>query len=180
MYGNRVMRHLTVVSKSSGFTLIELLVAGLVGLLVLAGVHRIFVAGLATQSTTSLETEVNRKAQVAMDDMMDRLRGSSGVEEPSGLDEVWFVWFDPQNNRCHVSYGVKEGKLYRYWGAAKRSYTEGIPVASDVSQLRLSYYDHTGQPASDSDQVVRVRAVLEVARGGQSARLESAVRLRNK
>jgi len=170
MYGKRLIRNLPGVSRCRGFTLIELLVASIVGLLVLAGVHRIFVAGLTTQNITSLESEVNRRAQVAMDDMMDRLRGSYGVRE-AGLDRIWFL----DQDQYDVCYRIQSGKLYR-----SGSYSGGIPVASDVSQLRFSYYDANGQATSDVSRIVRVVAALEVARGGQSARLESAVRLRNK
>jgi len=163
------------VTRSAGFTLTELLVAALVGLLVLAGVHRIFVAGISTQTTTSVQTEINRSAQVAMDDMMDRLRGSSGVKE-AGADRVWFI----DQDRYHVRYWVQSGNLYRYRGADPGSYAGGVPVASNVSDMQFSYYDQNGQPPTDTGQVVRVTAGLGLTQGGHSARLKSAVKLRNK
>jgi len=169
------MRNLRVVRPSSGFTLTETLVAILVGLLVLAGVHRIFVAGITTQTVTSLETEVNRKAQVAMDDMMSRLRGSSGVADAQP-DKVWFVDQDDQN----VRYWVSEGKLYRYRGEAAGSYSGGTLVASSVSQLSFLYYDQDDQVTADPGAVRRVFGELEVTSAGYSARLTSAVKLRNK
>ncbi len=161
--------------RSAGFTLTELLVAALVGLLVLAGVHRIFVAGVATQNTTSLQAEINRRAQVAMDDMMDRLRGSSGVKE-TGANRSWFV----DQDSYHVRYWVESGNLYRYRGADPGTYAGGLPVASNVSEIQFSYYDQNGQPTADVAQVVRVMATLRVSQAGHAARLKSAVRLRNK
>jgi len=169
------MRNVRVVRRSSGFTLTEMLVAILVGLLVLAGVHRIFVAGITTQTITSLETEVNRKAQVAMDDLMSRLRGSSGVADAQP-DKVWFVDQDDDN----VRYWVSESKLYRYRGEAAGSYSGGTLVASNVSQLSFVYYDQDDQVTADAAAVRRVSSELKVTRAGHSARLTSAVKLRNK
>ena len=77
------MRNLGRTGARRGFTLVELLVGLIVGLLVLTGVHGIFVAGIKTQNTTSLQTEVNRKAQVAIDNMVSTLRGSSEVLDSS-------------------------------------------------------------------------------------------------
>lgn len=169
------MRKLTVVRGSSGFSLIEMLVAIVVGLLVLAGAHRIFVAGITTQNVTSLQTEVNRKAQVAMDDVISRLRGSSGVAEALP-ERIWFVDQDEWN----VRYWVSEGKLYRYRGTAEGSYSNGTLLASSTSHLSFAYYDEDGQVTADAGAVRQVAAELHVERAGHLARLASAVWLRNK
>ena len=92
------MRNLGGAGARRGFTLVELLVGLIVGLLVLAGVHRIFVAGIKTQNTTSLQTEVNRKAQVAIDNMVSKLRGSSEVLDASA-SRIWFIDQDGKNCR---------------------------------------------------------------------------------
>ena len=162
-------------SRFTGFTLTEVLVAIVVGLLVLTGVHRIFVAGLKTQSTTSLQTEVNRKAQVAMDDLISRLRGSSGVVD-AYPDRIWFVDQDDQN----VRFWVSEGMLYRYCAPDPGGYSGGVLLASSLSHIGFEYYDSDGQPATDAGEAVEVVAELEVAQAAHSARLKSAVRLRNK
>ena len=156
-------------------TLVEVLVALAVGLLVLAGVHRVFISGLKTQNTTSLQTEVNRKAQIAVDDMISRLRGSSDVIE-AYPDKIWFVDQDEQN----VRYWVDDGRLYRYCSLSPGGYSGGVRVASNVSELQFEYYDIDGQPAATADDAVKVTVLLQVERGAHSARLKSAVRLRNK
>jgi type II secretory pathway component PulJ len=161
--------------SGGGFTLTELLVAALVGLLVLAGLHRMLVAGLATQTTTSLQTEVNRRAQVAMDDMVDRLRGSSGVIDGEP-ERIWFVDQDEQN----VRYWVEEGTLRRYRGVDPGSYSGGIRVARNVLQSRFEYFDRSDQPVADPAEAEKVVVQLEVAQGGYSAWTQSSVRLRNK
>ena len=102
--------------RGSAFTLIELLVAVLLGLLMLAGLHRIFVAGLKTQNTTSLQSEANRKAQVAMDEMISRLRGASEVKDASE-NRIWFI--DQEDNNCR--YWLDGGTLYTYCGVAAGS-----------------------------------------------------------
>jgi len=143
-----------------------------VGLLVLTGLHRVFVAGMRTQTTTSLQTEVNRKAQVAVDDISARMRGAQIVED-NATDRISFIDQDGNN----VRYWVDEGVLFRVLGS--NDYSGGIPVASDVSEISFSYYDTSGQPAAASD-AVRVVVRLGVERLRHSCVLESGVTLRNK
>jgi len=169
------VRTASIRTRFAGFSLVEVLVAVLVGLLVLAGLHRVFVAGLTTQQTTSLQTEVNRKAQVAMDDMISRLRGSSGAVEAQP-NRVWFI--DQDNN--NVRYWVNDGTLYRYRSPDPGSYSGGVRLATNVSHIGFEYYDENHQPASVADQACSVVVELVVERGAHSARLRSAVALRNK
>ncbi|UCC67369.1 MAG: hypothetical protein JSV79_09570 [Armatimonadota bacterium] len=169
------MREARIKTRLAGFTFIEVLVAVIVGLLVLAGLHRVFVSGVTTQRTTSLQTEVNRKAQVAMDDMASRLRGSAGVVE-AGADKIWFVDQDENN----VRYWVNDATLYRYRSADPGSYSGGERMATNVSHLGFEYYDDNGGPTAVADEAASVTAELVVERAGHSARLRSAVTLRNK
>ncbi len=164
------MRHKAVTAHTSGLTLPEMLVVVVVGLLVLTGLHRVFVAGLRTQTTTSLQTEVNRKAQVAIDDISARMRGAETVVD-AGTDRIWFV--DQDSN--DVTYRVDEGVLFR-----SNDYSGGIPIASDVSEISFSYYDVSGQPATAAPDAVRVVVRLGVERLRHSCVLESGVTLRNK
>jgi len=161
--------------RARGFTLIELLVAVLVGLLLLTGLHRIFVAGLKTQNTTSLQSEANRKAQVAIDEMVSRLRGGSEVED-AAESRIWFI--DQEKNNCR--FWLDDGTLYTYSGVAAGHYSGGRPLAHDVSELQFQYLDCSGQPAANADGVYSVSIVLEVERERHVSRLHSAVRLRNK
>jgi prepilin-type N-terminal cleavage/methylation domain-containing protein len=159
----------------SGFTLTELLVSLLVGCLVLAGVHRIFVVGLATQNTTSLQTEVNRKAQVGLDSIVSKLRGSSGVIDASA-SRIWLV--DQEGRNCR--FWLNEATLHRYCGVSSGSYSGGEHVATDVKTLQFAYRDRAGNPTTSADLVHSVIVLLEVERMGHNARLQSTVRLRNK
>lgn len=164
-----------ITTAPKGFSLVEVLVAILVGLLVLAGLHRIFVAGITTQHATSLQTEVNRKAQVAMDDITSRLRGSSGILDAQP-NRVWFTDQDDDN----VRYWLDGGSLYRYNAPDPGGYSGGIRLATDVSQLVFHYYDDNRQPAATADQASSVSVDLLVERAPYSARLTSAATLRNK
>jgi prepilin-type N-terminal cleavage/methylation domain-containing protein len=156
-----------------GFTLPELLVAVVVALLVLAGVHRIFVAGLRSEVTTSTQTEVDRKAQVAMDNVISRLRGGSGVEDVQA-SRIAFIDQDGHN----VRYWVEGERLY---GAVDASdYSDGNLLASGVTSFALECRDVNGQPAVTPDQVEQVVVQLEVRRDGYLSRLKSSVSLRNK
>jgi type II secretory pathway pseudopilin PulG len=167
------MRHKAVTRHTSGLTLPEMLVVVLVGLLVLVGLQRVFVAGLRTQTTTSLQTEVNRKAQVAVDDISARMRGAETVVD-NGTDRISFIDQDGNN----VRYWVDEGVLFRVLGS--NDYSGGTPVASDVSGLSFSYYDTSGQPAAAASDAIRVVVTLDVERLSHSCVLESGVTLRNK
>jgi type IV pilus assembly protein PilW len=168
------MRNVRTVRSHAGFTLPELLVAVIVGLLVLAGVHRVFMAGLKTHTTASLQAEVNRKAQVAMDDLLSLLRSSSGVAD-GNAERIWFVDQDDNN----VRYWVDAGKLYRYRGVAEGSYSGGTVAASNVSSIVFQYYDVDGQPAVPSE-AAKVAVEMGVEHAYHSAHLTSAVKLRNK
>ena len=169
------MRNLEGAGARRGFTLVELLVGLVVGLLVLAGVHRIFVAGIKTQNTTSLQTEVNRKSQVAIDNMVSKLRGSSEVLDASP-GRIWFIDQDGKNCRFWLS----EGTLYRYLDESAGNYSGGVPLATNVSQMQFEYLDREGQPAVSADAVYSVRILLRVESSSHFAELRSSVRLRNK
>lgn len=160
--------------SARGFTLVEALVALLVGLLVLYGVHKIIVSGVKTQTTTSVQTELNRAAQQAMDDLASRLRGSSGLAPDTLADRISFTDQDGAN----VKYWVEVGELHREFNASK--YTGGIVMATDVTQLAFTYLDSSGNPGAAADQAVRVAVELTVERARHSTHLESAVTLRNK
>jgi len=159
--------------SARGFTLVEALVALLVGLLVLYGVHKIIVSGVKTQTTTSVQTELNRSAQQAMDDLTSRLRGSSSVVAALA-DRISFTDQDGAN----LKYWVENGALYRAFNASK--YTGGIVMATDVTQLAFTYLDSSGNPGAAADQAVRVSVALTLEQARYSTHLESAVTLRNK
>ncbi len=180
------MGHIETRKQCGGFTLAEMLVALLVGVMVLVGIYRIFVGGLGAQTTTSLQTEVDRSAQVAMDDMIDRLRGGWTVLL-AYPDRIAFT----DQNGGQVCYWVDDRTLYR---AANTTFSGGVAVSPDVVGLEFTYRDRYGQEITDlSDapaQAVRVEVELTVARDayphqtGEALRystcLKSAARLRNK
>lgn len=185
------MRHIgtkrqSIPGRAGGFTLMEVLVAVVIGLLVLVGIHRVFVAGLSSETTTSLQTEVNRKAQVAMDEMIDRLRGGRTVVG-AYADRIAFT--DQEGAYC--CYWVANRTLYR---AANTTFTSGTALATDVQALGFAYRNKYGQQVTDLSQApaqaVTVEASLTVARDNYayqaksalrySSQLRSAARLRNK
>jgi len=172
--------------RAGGFTLTEVLVAVVIGLLVLVGIHRIFVTGLGSETTTGLQTEVDRKAQVAMDEMLDRLRGGRTV---AGAYANRIAFADQEG--AYYCYWVANRTLYR---AANTTFTNGISLATDVSALSLVYWDQYGQQITDLSkapaQAVTVDLSLTVAKDNYayqaksalrySSQLRSAARLRNK
>lgn len=187
------MRHI----RRSGFTLVEMLVAVLVGLLVMAGLHQMFVSSLTAQTTTSSQMEVDRRAQVAMDEITSTLRQASPSllnVQPAILDN-----FDSQHlDRIHcaaapaanlepvtdqngnaqdVRYWVASGSLYRKIGGS--GYTGGSALATGVTKFGFTFYDAAGNVISDRTKTVRVGVSLTIQDGNNWSVVGSTVRLRN-
>jgi len=175
----------------------EMLVAVVVGLLVMVGLHQMFVTSLKSEATTSSQMEADRKAQVAMDDIAFWLRQSApsiryGI--PAILEDA-----DPQHpDRIHFS-APPDANLepdpnaaLRYWmesGAIRRGiggngYNGGVILAGDVSDLSFTFLRFDSgtlqlEPTSLAAETAAVKVRLTVRQGRVSSRLESTVRLRN-
>jgi Tfp pilus assembly protein PilW len=162
-----------------------MLVAILIGVMVLAGVHHIFVSGLTTQTTTSTQIEASADAQVAMDEMMDRLRGAYSISDlahlngsttvnaiafsdldTSGAQRVWRYWRGT------------DAKLYRSLNTS--GYSGGIAAATDVQQLVFDARDQNGNATATPSQAIAVVVSLTVKKGNASLDLVSRVRHRNR
>jgi prepilin-type N-terminal cleavage/methylation domain-containing protein len=172
-------------SGFAGFTLTEMLVALVVGLLVLGGVQRLFFSGIAVEATTSSQTEANRGAQVAMDEMVDRLRGAYAVTDLARLNgsvtpnAIAFSDLDTWGNqRVWRYWRGADGKLYRSLNTT--GYSGGVVLASDVQQLAFDGRDQNGNPTASPDQAVAVVVSLTLQKGTSSAVLVSRVRHRNR
>lgn len=182
--------------RSNGFTLSEMLVALVVGLLVLIGIHQIFVSSLTAQTTTSSQMEVDRRAQVAMDEITSMLRQASpSIKE---LTSAILVDYDaahpdridfagPPGTDLEPPKDDDKGDIihYRYWldsDALKRSiggsgYT-GV-LATGVTKLEFTFYNVAGSVISDKTKTVRVGITLAIQDGRNWSVVRSAVRLRN-
>lgn len=185
-----------------GFTITEVLVALFVGLLIMIGLHQMFVAGVSTEATTSSQMEVDRKAQVAMDDITSRLRHAS----PSTLtgapailadydsahpDRIDFAGppgadleppKDGGNNTIHNRYWLETGSLKRKIGGS--GYTGGDVLADSATQLVFSFYARdpiTKQlvPTNLAQQTAAVQVKLTIQQGRLSSSMQSTVGLRN-
>ncbi len=110
-----------------------------------------------------------------MDDLVSLLRSSSGVVD-GDTARIWFIDQDGNN----VRFWVSDEKLYRYRDVAEGNYSAGTAIASNVSGIALEYYDANDQPAAPSPEARKVAIELTVEREGHSARLQSAVWLRNR
>ena len=181
-----------------GFTLIEMLVAVLVGLLVLVAVHGVFLASLTAERTTSSQTEVDRRAQVAMDEITSWLRHASPsillntrpiLDDYDTLhrDRIHFAAapgadLEPIEDQAgldqDVRYWVNNGSLMRKVGGTD-DYTGGVVLAKGVTELRFTFYDVGGNAVTQAAQTVSVGVTLRIQDGTNWSLLQSAVRLRN-
>jgi Tfp pilus assembly protein PilW len=159
-----------------------MLVALVVGLLVLGGVQRLFFSGITAEATTSSQTEANRGAQVAMDEMVDRLRGAyaiTGLARRNGSaapNDITFSDLDASGiPRSWEFWRGADGRLYR-----SLNNTAGVAVASDVQQLTFDGRDQNGNSTATPSQVIAVVVSLTVKKGNASLVLVSRVRHRNR
>ena len=168
----------------------EMLVALVVGLLVMVGLHQMFVTGLTSQTTTSSQMAVDRRAQVAMDEITSMLRQASPsllYLKPAVLED-----YDPQHpDRIHfagapganlepapdIRYWLNSGRLMRNIGAS--GYTGGGVLATGVTDLGFTFYDAAGNPTTLAAQTVRVGIALTIRDGRSWSIMESSARLRN-
>lgn len=178
MEGSIRMRHIRI----SGFTLAESLVALVIGLLVMVGLHQMFAGSLTAQTTASSQMEVDRQAQVAMDNITFWLRGSGAqgpVGPPYGVLEAYpdRICFTDQSGANTVRYWLDAGQLRHAFNAKK--YSGGTVLATSVTRLAFTYFDRNGLPPAIPSQTVRTKLELGIAQGRNSSLLRTAVRLRN-
>jgi phosphotransferase system glucose/maltose/N-acetylglucosamine-specific IIC component len=170
--------------------MVEMLVAVAVGLLVMVGLHQMFVSTVTTQTTTSSQMEVDRRVQVAMDEITSLLRQaapSTLLLKPAVLDN-----YDAQHpDRIHfagapspnlepgpdVRYWVSTGQLRRNIGAS--GYAGGSVLATGVTDLRFTFYNAAGTQTTAAVETVRVAATLTIRDGRNWSIVQSSVKLRN-
>lgn len=186
----------------SGFTITEVLVALFIGLLILVGLHQMFVAGVSTEVTTSSQMEVDRKVQVAMDDIASRLRqaapsiltGARAILsdfDSAHPDRIDFAGppgdnleppRDASGNIIHNRYWLNSGAVMRKIGG--NGYTGGDQLADGAKSLAFQFYSRdpvTSQltPTTLAAQTVAVRVSLTIRDGKITSTLQSTVSLRN-
>jgi len=178
--------------RRSGFALVEMLV----GLVVMAGLHQMFVSSLTAQTTTSSQMEADRRTQVAMAETTSALRQAS----PSGLLLASPILADrdpthpdridcagPRGADTEPPKGSGDVTHYRYWldsGALKRSiggsnYTGGSVLTTEVTKPAFTFYDAAGNVSSKRTQTVRAGVGLTIQDGSSWSVVGSAVRLRD-
>ncbi len=191
-----------------GFTLVEMLVALIVGLLVLIGVHQVFVAGVTTQTTASSQMEVDRKAQVAMDEIVRNLRQAAPsivTLSPAILDDYDSTHRDRIHFAAAPGTDMEPVKLdtdgdgigdlpqdRRYWLQSSggtsfnlmrkiggSGYSGGNVLASGVTELILTFRDSAGNQTNLAKSTARVDTELTIRQGSNWSTLRSTVKLRN-
>ncbi|MFB3880471.1 MAG: PilW family protein [Armatimonadota bacterium] len=192
-------------SLAPGFTLVEALVAIIIAVLVMYGVHQVFVAGLTTQTTTSSQADVDRRAQVAMDEITSMLRQAApsisgdarygpGPKPPvlvnydaTHPDRISFAGppgydLEPPRDGSGIiawRYWLQSGCVMRRTDGNWTNYTGGEVLAPGVTELRFTFYDANGAATSLAVDTVRVGVKLTVKDGANWSTVTSSVRLRN-
>lgn len=191
------MRHIGT-RRAGGFTLVEALVVAVVGLLVLVGVHRVFVAGVGSQTTTAFQTEVTSKAQGALHEMVEGgVWADTTPSDPNDREELCGGLRGARRithgGVDRVSFEDRTGKVWRFYVSDRTlyrtdnptGYSGGQPLCTDVERLSFAYYGFnaaTGQyeqitdPAEVPTKAVRVEVTLLVARDEYPRQQASALR----
>ena len=161
-----------------GFTLPEALVALILGLTILVGVYKVLSGGIMTQTTVVAQQEINRKAQVGMDEMVRILRGASQIQD-AGTNRITVIDQDGNSVRFYLS-GAQLMKVVN-----GSSYSGGQSIASNITNLSLIYYylnagARQQQQPPNLSQVNEVGLQLTAGQTGYVITLSSAARMRNK
>ena len=159
-----------------------MLVSLILGLTILVGVYKVLSGGIMTQTTVLAQQEINRKAQVGMDEMVRILRGASQIQD-AGTNRIAVTDQDGNSVRFYLS-GAQLMKVVN-----GSSYSGGQSIASDITSLNFTYYaldTGTGArlalptPPPDLSQVKEVGVQLTAGQTGYVITLSSAARMRNK
>jgi Tfp pilus assembly protein FimT len=126
--------------RQAGVTLVELFIVLLIVSLVAAGAAQLLGASWDSQQTVTGQNEVQRRAQLATDTVVDSLRGAAGVQfgEPSQAT----CFFADGNT---LTYYLADGELRRdTYDAATGGSVVGDVVCRDVTHLAFGYYRREG------------------------------------
>jgi len=161
-----------------GMTLVELLVVLLVLLLVAAGISRLLASAWDSQQAISGQNECQKRAQRAVDTVVDSLRGASGVQSGDGARITATL---PSGNTMSYYLHLQELRRDRYDNASGQT-TVGEIICDHVSNLSFGYYHRAGNlwvlaasPTLGQSVLVSVTVALEQDHATET----SLVRFRN-
>jgi type II secretory pathway pseudopilin PulG len=168
-------------------TLIEILVAVMVLGLVAAGISRMLASSWQSQETLTSQNEMQKRAQRAVDAMIDSLRGYSEIQlgEPA---RVTAALRDKHGVLLRtITYYLQEGELLRdrYESSSGETITGEI-ICGDVSSLMFDYYRYIPvsnsweSPPLDLTDTESVKVSVTIASGKNHATETSWVKFRNR
>jgi len=161
-----------------GLTLIELLVVLVVLLLVTASISRLLASAWDSQQAITGQNESQKRAQRAVDTVVDSLRGASAVQSGDGA-RIAAVF--PSGNVTTYYLSLHEIRRDRYDHASGQT-TTGETICNDVSNLNFGYHRRTGNlwvPAPSPALSESVLVSVTVTLGQDHATETSLVWFRN-
>ncbi len=165
--------------RQAGVTLVEILVALLIVSLVAVGAAQLLGASWDSQQTVTGQNEVQRRAQEATDEVVDKLRGAAGVQfgEPSRAT----CFFTDGSTR---TYYLEDGELRRdVYNAGTGGTVVGDVVCRDVTDLAFRYYRRYGVTwveAASASLAESLSVSVTVSEWKYEATQTSLVKFRNK
>ncbi|MGC8666677.1 MAG: PulJ/GspJ family protein [Chthonomonadales bacterium] len=166
-------------NRRAGFTLIEMLVAGLISVIIGAGLWTLVRSAYDAEYMLINQNTANANARQVVDLFADHLRGTSGLVSASPSD---------------VTFSDNAGNSIRYWVATDgtlRTSVNNVPaggnqILAGVQSLSLTYYTWNGSAWVSSTSpavpgsVGAADIVVVVNINGFTRRLSSRVRFREK
>ena len=157
--------------RQAGFTMIELVtVIALVAVLSLV-LGRLLLSGVDAFNYATNRKQALRQARIALSTLSRELRQIRDSNSITQAEQQTISFVNIDDEQVTIEYS--NGRVLR----------NSVPVARNVTQFELQYYDQSGQllsfPIANRSEIRAIRIVLQVTVGGKSIRLETEVRPRN-
>lgn len=165
-------------APQAGITLIELFVVLLIMLMIAGGISRLLLSSWQSQDTITTQNEMQRRAQKAADEVVDRLRGATEITAGDSTSVTALY-----GNDDSVTYYLQNGALMRDRHSQATGVTTTDNICSSVSALDLGYLVRSGSGWATAATAVLAQSVkisVTLTSGSDRATESSVVKLRNK
>ena len=171
---------------SPGMTLIEVMIVLMLLTIVVAGISAVLASARQSHETITGQNEVQKRAQYAVDTIVDSLRGCSEIQIGEA-DRLTAALKDKNGATIRtLTYYLQEGDLRRdRYEAATGQTVTGERICGNVSSLGFNYYcyllaSNSLQPPPSPIDTESFLISVTVASGKDHATETSWVKLRNK
>lgn len=175
-----------MIANERGFTLAELLIVIAILAFIMAGIFTIQQQGQTAYLIGAARVEVQQNARIALDSMMNDIRGAQPVGATSQVITAIDANCATGGGGTSIGFNDAAGTATAYTVASGELRRNGTPVIGGVDSLQIWCYDgnDTLSATLAAIRVIQVKVQTRTERGGsgpsnQHAVAEARVRLRN-